>query len=98
MERFNVGDIVEMVSVIEKYLGRNFPGCQVEEEHDVGKSGQYLRIIKGTELRHRVLVARGFLQDHTPEEIVMLLTEWRVPEQIRMAGTVLVLITNRGVR
>jgi hypothetical protein len=86
------------VSVIEKYLGRNFPGCQVEEEYDAGKSGQYLRIIKGTELSHRVLVIRGFLQDHTPEEIQTLLSEWRVPEQIRMAGTVLVLITNRGVR
>ncbi len=79
------------VSVIEKYLGRNFPGCQVEEEYDAGKSGQYLRIIKGTELRHRVLVIRGFLQQ-------TLLSEWRVPEQIRMAGTVFVLITTRGVR
>ena len=86
------------VSVIEKYLGRTFPGCQVEEEYDVGKSGQYLRIIKGTALRHRVLVIRGFLQHHTPEEIQTLLGEWRVPEQIRMAGTVFVLITNRGVR
>jgi hypothetical protein len=35
------------VSVIDKYLGRNFPGCQVEEEYDVGTSGQYQRIKKG---------------------------------------------------
>ena len=85
------------LSVVENYLSRTFPGCQVEEEYDVGES-QYLRIRSGPQLRDRLLVVHGFLEDHTPQEIVTLLTEWHAEEQVRAAGTVLVLITNSGVR
>jgi hypothetical protein len=85
------------LAVVETYLRRTFPGCQVEEEYEVGKS-QYLRIRAGAELRHRILVVHRFLDDHTPEEILTLLTEWRAAEQIRAAGTVLVLITKGGMK
>lgn len=83
--------------VVENYLRRTFPGCEVEQEYYVGKS-QYLGIREGPQLRHRVLVVHGFIENHTEEEILALLTEWRAGQEIQIAGAALVLITNHGVR
>jgi hypothetical protein len=83
--------------VVENYLRRTFPGCEVEQEYYVGKS-QYLRIREAPQLRHRVLVVHGFIDDSTEEEILALLTEWRAGQEIQIAGAALVLITNHGVR
>ncbi len=92
-------DTVETkVAVVGTFLKESFPGDEVLDADDFDHSCRLYRIGRGSALLHRVRVAREFLADHSAEEIVARLHEWKVAAVIKSAGAGSVLITKEGVK
>src|SRR5437879_5762037 len=87
----------EKASVVAQFLKESFPGLHVSDTEEFETDCQFYRLDDGKgKILHLVRVDRDFLDDHSNEEIVSLLQDWKLPSVIRQAGIRRVLVTNSG--
>lgn len=86
------------IAAVGDYLKESFPGDEVLDADEFDRDCRFYRISRGTALAHRVRVAHGFLDDHSPEVIVAKLRGWNAAGVIKAAGARLVLIGEGGLK
>jgi hypothetical protein len=87
------------VATIRDLLKQAFTNDEVIGGYDACRAAHFYGISTGKSkaLRHRVLVSREFLVDHTADELPAILRSWDFVERVKTAGAKTVLVSSRGI-
>lgn len=87
---------------VAAYLGDRFRYYTPIPAWDLSRDGQLFVILSGAgRPAHRVLFAREFLDywgTASPDRIARMLDDWKLPEQIEVAGSRLVIVAAYGIQ
>ena len=83
---------------IENYLKELFPGFVIENSWDAKSHRQVFRVNAPTgETKHTVAIAREFVSDNEPEDIVICLKLYNLKGYLEIFGNKEVLVSNEGI-
>ena len=87
----------EKLAAVRHWLKGKFAGSQVYEEPTFLRTSNFYRIEEGSD-SHRIFVSQEFFDDHSAEEIGLVLEGWNTAGLIRRAHGRCVTVTNSGVK
>ena len=83
----------EKCDAIQSYLEKEFPDSAIEQA-DIAGNQHYRIPVKGGLLMLRV--GREFMEDHSKDELIEKLAQWKVPDLLRENKELGIVVTNYG--